>query len=244
MISMHARSRFRLAILAVAAVWLAGCAPLSPEQPASTPTRAPVEETAMPSPNETATATPEASSALHPVLESAVLRDLAQRLKVTLDQVSLVSAEKTEMPAGSLGCGEAGGIQNQGLIIGTEITLRAGGQEYVYRTDGKKLTPCSPAAFPGGSRPTYVTGAVQTPAPRPQDLAVTDLAQRLGVATTAITVRSVESVEWPDASLGCPQPGMMYAQVITPGFRIVLEANGKHYEYHSGTGSVILCRKP
>ena len=61
-----------------------------------------------------------------------------------------------------------------------------------------------------------------------------DLAGQLGIAAEAITVRSVEAVEWPDASLGCPKPGMMYAQVITPGYRIVLEANGQSYEYHAG----------
>ena len=28
---------------------------------------------------------------------------------------------------------------------------------------------------------------------------------------------------------------MMYAQVITPGYRIVLEVDGKSYEYHADT---------
>ncbi len=232
--SMLATSRIRLSILAVAAIWLVGCAPLGPAQPIVTP--APTEEeTAMPSPNET--------TALNAVLESAVLRDLAQRLGIAPDQVTLVSAEKMEMPTGSLGCDEAGGTQNQGLLIGTEITLRVGDQEYVYHTDGAKLLPCTPKVFPGGRRPTYVTGASQTPAPKPQDLAVAALAKQLSIAPAAITVRSVESVDWSDASLGCPQPGLMYAQVITPGYRIILEAKGKRYEYHAGTGSVILCTK-
>lgn len=242
--SMLASSRIRLSILAAAAIWLVGCAPLGPAQPIVTP--APTEEeTAMPSPKETATTTPEsgANAALNAVLESAVVRDLAQRLSISPDQVTLVSAEKMEMPTGSLGCGETGGTQNQGLLIGTEITLRADGQEYVYRTDGAKLMPCTPKVFPGGRRPTYVTGASQTPAPKPQELAVAALAKQLSLSPAAITVRSVESVDWPDASLGCPQPEMMYAQVITPGYRIILEAKGKSYEYHAGTGSVILCNK-
>lgn len=71
--------------------------------------------------------------------------------------------------------------------------------------------------------------------------AVADLAGRLAIAADAIQVRSVEAVEWPDASLGCPQPGMMYAQVITPGYRIVLEAAGKTYEYHSSHAHVVYC---
>ncbi len=74
------------------------------------------------------------------------------------------------------------------------------------------------------------------------ELAKRDLAKRLGMPTNEIGIVSVEAVEWPDASLGCPEPGMMYAQVITPGYRITLEAGGKRYEYHSDWGKrVVLC---
>jgi hypothetical protein len=60
-----------------------------------------------------------------------------------------------------------------------------------------------------------------------------DLAQRLSIAETQINFVEATEVEWSDSSLGCPQPGMDYLQVITPGYRIVLEANGTQYEYHS-----------
>src|SRR4029453_5516856 len=62
-----------------------------------------------------------------------------------------------------------------------------------------------------------------------------DLAQSANVAVNDIKVKSAEPVEWSDSSLGCPQPGMMYAQVITPGYLIVLDANGNEYEYHAST---------
>ena len=49
---------------------------------------------------------------------------------------------------------------------------------------------------------------------------------------------------WPDSSLGCPKPNMNYLQVITPGYRIVLEAQGRSYEYHTDTGKrVVRCEK-
>ncbi len=70
-----------------------------------------------------------------------------------------------------------------------------------------------------------------------------DLSRRLGIAATSITVASAEAVEWRDSSLGCPQPGMMYSQIITPGYLIVLQANGQNYEYHAGRTSVIYCQK-
>jgi len=72
-------------------------------------------------------------------------------------------------------------------------------------------------------------------------LAREDLAQRLGLTPEAIRLVSVEAVDWPDASLGCPQPGMMYAQVITPGYRIILSASGENYEYHTSLRGVVFC---
>ncbi|MBK8048576.1 MAG: hypothetical protein IPK16_16530 [Anaerolineales bacterium] len=86
-------------------------------------------------------------------------------------------------------------------------------------------------------------------APQPVDpittAAVADLAARLGVTPDQITVVSAEPVVWPDASLGCPQPDMMYAQVLQDGMRIVLSVDGKEYVYHSGeTKAPFLCENP
>jgi hypothetical protein len=73
-------------------------------------------------------------------------------------------------------------------------------------------------------------------------LAKADLAGRKGIEREQITVESVKAVEWSDASLGCPEPGMFYAQVITPGYRIVLSHDGQTYRYHTDRGNrVVLC---
>lgn len=72
--------------------------------------------------------------------------------------------------------------------------------------------------------------------------AIADLAQRLGVAADDIEVVSVEEVVWPDASLGCPAPGMVYAQVLTDGMKVVLKAGDETYEYHGRTpDDLFLC---
>lgn len=71
-----------------------------------------------------------------------------------------------------------------------------------------------------------------------------DIVQVARTSTDQITVVSTEQVEWSNASLGCPQPDMMYAQVITPGYRIILAANGQTYQYHSGLdgeGPLVQC---
>lgn len=60
-----------------------------------------------------------------------------------------------------------------------------------------------------------------------------DLAQRLGVGEHDIREGAVEQADFPDAALGAPVEDEMSAQVITPGWRIRLTANGKSYEYRA-----------
>lgn len=67
-----------------------------------------------------------------------------------------------------------------------------------------------------------------------------DLKNRLGAVDDPAVI-SVESVDWSDASLGCPEPEMMYAQVITPGYRIILELEDQQYAYHASRSRVIYC---
>ena len=70
----------------------------------------------------------------------------------------------------------------------------------------------------------------------------TDLMKRLDISSDQIRVVEAMLVDWPDTSLGCPQPGMVYAQVITPGYYIVLEAKEQQYPYHTDLEEqVILC---
>ena len=90
-----------------------------------------------------------------------------------------------------------------------------------------------------------VASEAQTPRPEEDvavDLAKADLSGRLNLPVEEIAARSIEAVQWPDTSLGCPKPGMMYAQVITPGYLIVLSAGGTTYVYHMDESKIaILC---
>ena len=77
------------------------------------------------------------------------------------------------------------------------------------------------------------------------DLASKTLALNVGVDAAAIGVSKAEFVTWRDSSLGCPQPGMQYLQVMTNGSRIVLSAGGKKYNFHSGGNTPpTYCPKP
>lgn len=75
--------------------------------------------------------------------------------------------------------------------------------------------------------------------------AAMDLSKRLSIPLDQIEVVGMEAVVWPDASMGCPQPGMVYAQVQVDGARIRLRAAGQDYAYHSGGARPpFLCEQP
>ncbi len=57
-----------------------------------------------------------------------------------------------------------------------------------------------------------------------------DLAARLGVSESEVGEGSVESEDFPDAALGAPVKGEMSGMMITPGWRIRLDAGGESYE--------------
>lgn len=77
----------------------------------------------------------------------------------------------------------------------------------------------------------------------PLAAALADLAKQIGIPADQISLVSMEAKEWSDTALGCPQEGMMYAQVITPGFLMILSAQGQPYEYHTDQKtSVVWCK--
>lgn len=78
------------------------------------------------------------------------------------------------------------------------------------------------------------------------DLAIADLAARLGVPAGDITAVRGELVVWPDTSLGCPEPDMSYAQVPNDGSVIILNHAGELFRYHTGGDDFqpFLCEHP
>lgn len=74
-------------------------------------------------------------------------------------------------------------------------------------------------------------------------LAKENLAGKLNIDGDQIQLLEIGAVMWPDSSLGCPQMGNMYTQVVTPGFQIKLEAAGKAYVYHTDNKDrILLCQ--
>jgi len=71
--------------------------------------------------------------------------------------------------------------------------------------------------------------------PAPVQKAIERLARSREISVDAVEVISHEFVQWPDTSLGAPRPGYVYAQVLTGGYKVILVAQGRRYEYHTDT---------
>jgi len=218
-----------LGVLAVASLILAACdtatTPSQGESPLSTPTAG---EPTVPA---------EAAEV------RLVKEDLAQRLKIPADQIHVVSISAVDWPDTSLGCPKPGMSYAEVITPGFEIILEANGQEYTYHTGGGQYVQCegqtpveAPTASAGADLSPEVAALVEQ--------ATQDLVKRAGVSAGDIAVRSVQAVQWRDGSLGCPQPGMNYIMMITPGYLITLEANGQAYEYHASLENVVWCKDP
>ncbi len=210
-----------------------------PQQAGTKPALPPTEE-AYPAPREISpAATPPAIPAGAQASVEGARADLAGRLGMPVDQVQVVQVEEVEWPDASLGCPEPGMMYAQVVTPGYRIILDAEGQEYKYHADRRGQAVYCPAR-------ELPQPAIQVPeAAKPVvEQAKAHLAAQLGVAAEDVKVVGVEPVVWGDASLGCAEPGMMYAQVVTPGYRVKLQKGKQVFVYHTDrVRNVVLCEK-
>ena len=98
------------------------------------------------------------------------------------------------------------------------------------------------ASTPEGAEP-LVDPALATPDTDVDiEPALLSIARELGLPREELIVDEVTSQVWPDTSLGCPRPDMLYAQVVTPGFRILVDVAGERAEFHADRrGNVVRC---
>jgi len=71
------------------------------------------------------------------------------------------------------------------------------------------------------------------------NVAVADLVERTGLAGEAVHVQSIERTEFPDASLGAPEPGVNYPRETTQGYNIRLQVGNVVYRYWAAGGRAV-----
>lgn len=116
-----------------------------------------------------------------------------------------------------------------------------GNQQIVWfvQQDGRWLVDKTTPAMdivPGEESAMEIPADAQTVV----DLVLADAAMQLGLDPAFLTVSEIEAVEWPDSSLGCPEEGGVYAQVISPGYRIIVTDGASSVTYHTGPNDLFV----
>ncbi len=197
---------------------LVACQPSGTEPGASDVTATP--ETAQPTAE-----TPTEGS--RDAVTAAATSALATELGIAESDISLTSAEPAEFSDGCLGLGGPAESCLQAITPGWTVMLSAGGQAYEVRTDatGQQVRIADQASGMGEMDAISASAAAV-------------LADQLGLSPDEITVVSAEPAEFSDGCLGLGGPAEMCAQVITPGWIVMLSAGGQPYEAHTDATGV------
>jgi hypothetical protein len=104
--------------------------------------------------------------------------------------------------------------------------------------------------LPGGLEAAPGKGGIQVPETPvigevPEELLsqiYQDMQTNFSVSQDQAVLVRAESVIWPDGSLGCPQPGVMYTQALVEGYWIQFMVGDQVYDYRATqNGSFQLC---
>jgi len=106
-------------------------------------------------------------------------------------------------------------------------------------------TPGLPTRVPATQLPPVITNPSSAILQKLVEKARLDLSTRLSILVSDVILIQASEVSWADLSLGCPKPGMMYGQMVTSGYLVVLGVGNMQYSYHSGPDQVpFYCDKP
>jgi hypothetical protein len=68
-----------------------------------------------------------------------------------------------------------------------------------------------------------------------------EAARQLKAQASEFTVVTIEPTQWTDSSLGCRKPGSMYTQVVSDGYIVVLERQGKRHQVNVAGSRAVMC---
>jgi hypothetical protein len=105
----------------------------------------------------------------------------------------------------------------------------------------------APSDSPSDSPPASATPSFSVVRPTPVgstavpqailDAILADASQRTGAPLERLVVTKADLVTWPDGGLGCPEPGMVYIQVLVDGYHVIVADGLTELDYRgSGQG--------
>jgi hypothetical protein len=85
------------------------------------------------------------------------------------------------------------------------------------------------------ARPTLAFAQEEVPPDTVIQAALDAASAQLGVPSDNLLVVMTAQRDWSDSSLGCPEPGRAYAQIITPGFIVTIDTDDLATEIQAHT---------
>lgn len=199
---------------------------------ACTPAAQPIPATITPVPP-----TPVETGVPVPPAAQAVQASLAERLGVDPSEVKIREITEMQWSDTCLGLGGPAEMCGQVIVPGFRIVVEAKGQQVVFRTDrdGSTIREAvdESAAGPNADQTPIGKPVLEGELPEAVKKVVEMVSAENSLRPADVRVISAEEVMWNDSCLGVNQRGMMCMQVITPGYRVVIEAGGKQMVYHT-----------
>jgi hypothetical protein len=161
---------------------------------------------------------------------------LAADLGVPREKIEVDTVRAMDWRDSSIGCPKPGIAYLDVITPGHKVTLRVDGQIYVVHEARNKAFVCRQSKALGGITPQRELSF------GPQLVAARrDLAGRIGVTEREILFVSAEGRTFGDASLGCPEPGIQYAQAQVPGWVLTFRHGERLFSYHTDLERTIPC---
>jgi hypothetical protein len=156
----------------------------------------------------------------------AAMQELADQLGVDAKDIKVISVSAAQWSDSCLGAPKSDEMCAEVITPGFSGILDVNGVQYEFHSDQS------------GDQIRFIPPAIQA--------AQQALANKLGVNREIVRMVSYEHMMWRDSCLGVQVGKEICLEVITPGYRIVLEVDGKQYVYHTDeTGTnLILAEQP
>lgn len=147
-----------------------------------------------------------------------ILDSLSRNLEVDRDQIEFNQITELSYSDSCMGIPSVDEQCAQMVFEGFQGIISLNGAQYEFRSDQT------------GERMRIIPLALKA--------AQSKLANQLNIGPEFVRWVSIEKVDWPDSCLGLEQPGITCNTVITPGFKITLEAGGTIFVFRTDlTGS-------
>ncbi|MEN8098218.1 MAG: hypothetical protein ABFQ89_04020 [Chloroflexota bacterium] len=214
---------------------LAACFPVTGDEAIVVPTNTPEEKT-------------EIHTADDPVIAAARI-ELENKLGVSSSDFE-ATRTATEWPDSSLGCPQPGVVYLTVITPGYIVTFKSPDDIYKVHTDqkGMRVVLCSGPRKLDIVRPSEPEPSFQPTIP---DSLVTVYEAALKAVDPSLTSDQVQDLSWAhttfsSSALGCPQPGGMYLDVMTPGYIFRFRVGETEYQVNTDEAgkSAVICRSP